>query len=185
MKIQNFFKNYVSDLKQNIVFDKIIINKIVRISKEFEKLKKNNNKIIIFGNGGSAAIANHFTLDLTNVCNIKCVNFNESSLITCFSNDYGYHNWVKKSLEFHYSKNDIVIFISSSGESKNIINGCKFVKKQKSFIITLSGFDKNNSLSKLGDVNFWVNSKKYNIIENVHQIILLSIVDYIASRNRT
>ena len=184
MKVQNFFENYVSDLKQNIVFDKITINKIVRIYKEFEKLKKNNNKIIIFGNGGSAAIANHFTLDLTNVCNIKCVNFNESSLITCFSNDYGYHNWVKKCLEFYYSKNDIVIFISSSGESKNIINGCKFAIKKKSFIITLSGFDKNNSLNKLGDINFWVNSKKYNIIENVHQIILLSIVDYIASRNR-
>jgi len=75
----------------------------------------------------------------------------------------------------------MVILISSSGESKNMVKAAKFVKKRIP-LITFTGFKKNNSLSKIGDINFWVNSKKYNHVENVHQIFLLSLVDYIASK---
>jgi len=182
--VNSFFQNYSLDLKNLITFDKETINKIIKITSEFKRIKNKNKKVIIFGNGGSAAIANHFTIDLTKVCNIRCVNFNESSLLTCFSNDYGYENWVKKSLEFYSDKEDLVIFISSSGKSKNIINGCSYAKKRNSFVVTLTGFNKNNPLNKLGDINFWVDSKKYNMVENVHQIFLLSIVDYIASQNK-
>ncbi len=89
---------------------------------------------MIFGNGGSAAIANHFSVDLTKVSKIRCVNFNESSLITCFSNDFGYENWVKKVLEFHGNSKDMIILISSSGESKNMINACKFALKKNTFL---------------------------------------------------
>jgi D-sedoheptulose 7-phosphate isomerase len=178
----SFFQNYNLDLKNLISFDKGTINKIIKITSELKRIKKKNKKVIIFGNGGSAAIANHFTIDLTKVCNIRCVNFNESSLLTCFSNDYGYENWVKKALEFYLDKEDLVIFISSSGKSKNIINGCGYAKKKNSFVVTLTGFNNNNPLNRLGDINFWVNSKKYNMVENVHQIFLLSIVDYIASQ---
>ena len=88
-------------------------------------------------------------------------------------------NWVKKALEFHCDEQDMVILISSSGESKNMVKAAKFVKKRIP-LITFTGFKKNNSLSKIGDINFWVNSKKYNHVENVHQIFLLSLVDYIA-----
>jgi D-sedoheptulose 7-phosphate isomerase len=179
-----FFSNYSLNLKNLISFDEETINKIVKITTELEVIKKKNKKVLIFGNGGSAAIANHFTIDLTKVCNIRCVNFNESSLLTCFSNDYGYENWVKKALEFYLDEKDLVIFISSSGKSKNIINGCKYAKKKNSFIVTLTGFSDKNLLNKLGHVKFWVNSKKYNIIENIHQIFLLSIVDYIAFKNK-
>lgn len=179
-----FFTEYIKDLKSKIFLNKRAINKLIKISNKLNKVKKNNNKVIIFGNGGSAAIANHFTVDLTKVCNIRCVNFNESSLLTCFSNDYGYENWVKKCLEFHCDKNDVVIFISSSGESKNIVNGCDYARKAGFFTISFSGFNKNNSLNKLAHVNFWVNSSVYNIIENVHQIILLSLVDYIAFKKK-
>jgi D-sedoheptulose 7-phosphate isomerase len=179
-----FFSNYSLNLKNLISFDEETVNKIVKITSELELIKKKNKKVIIFGNGGSAAIANHFTIDLTKVCNIRCVNFNESSLLTCFSNDYGYENWVKKALEFYLDEEDLVIFISSSGKSKNIINGCKYAKKKSSFVVTLTGFSKKNLLNKLGHVKFWVDSKKYNIIENIHQIFLLSIVDYIAFKNK-
>ena len=135
---------------------------------------------MIFGNGGSAAIASHFSVDLTKNSNIRCVNFNESSLLTCFSNDYGYENWIKKTLEFHADKGDLIILISSSGESKNMLRACKYAKNQNLFpVITLSGFKKNNSLSKQGHINFWVNSKIYNHVENTHQFLLLSIVDAI------
>ena len=174
----NFFNKYINEQKRLLDFDQSTIAKLSKVKKYLQAVKKNKKKVMIFGNGGSAAIANHFTVDLTKNSKIRCVNFNESSLLTCFSNDFGYENWVKKTLEFHADPKDLIIFISSSGESKNMINACKFSLKKKYFpIVTLTGFKKNNSLNKLGHVNFWVNSKKYNHVENIHQFLLLSLTD--------
>ena len=85
---------------------------------------------MIFGNGGSAAIASHFSVDLTKNAKVRCTNYNESDLITCFSNDYGYEMWVEKAIELYGDEGDSVILISSSGESKNMTNAAKYVKKQ-------------------------------------------------------
>ena len=79
----------------------------------------------------------------------------------------------------HINKEDLVILISSSGQSKNVINAAKFCKRNKIKLVTFTGFNKNNKLKKLGVLNFWVNSKKYNFVENIHQTWLLSIVDKI------
>jgi D-sedoheptulose 7-phosphate isomerase len=172
-----FFKNYSANLKKLITFDSSNIRKLFQVIKCLEVIKNNNKKVIIFGNGGSAAIANHFSVDLTKVCNIRCVNFNESSFLTCFANDYGYENWAKKALEFYAIPGDIIILISSSGRSKNLVNACKFARKKKYFVSTFTGFEKNNPLSKLGNINFWVNSKKYNFVEMIHHIWLVALVD--------
>jgi|TARA_B110000027_G_scaffold15790_1_gene16089 D-sedoheptulose 7-phosphate isomerase len=151
-----------------------------KIIKILRQIKKNKKKVILVGNGGSAAMASHVSVDLTKLCKIRAVNFNEADLLTCFSNDYGYENWVQKALSFYADKDDLLICISSSGESKNIINGVKFGKKIGCKVITLTGFDKKNKVKKIGDVNLWVESKNYNIIEMTHHVWLLSIVDYLA-----
>ncbi len=175
---EKFFKQYLRKQSELIQSDENTINKLLKIKDFLKKVKKKKKKVIIFGNGGSAAIASHFSIDLTKNSKIRCVNFNESSLLTCFSNDYGYENWVKRTIEFHGDKGDLIILISSSGESKNMLNACKYALKKKYFpIITLTGFKKNNSLSKIGHINFWVNSKIYNHVENTHQFLLLSLVD--------
>tara|TARA_Y100001970_G_C14108335_1_gene789414 strand:+ start:142 stop:690 length:549 start_codon:yes stop_codon:yes gene_type:complete len=175
---KNFFKKYFSLQTQLFNFDNQTIKNLEKVKKHIKITKKRGKKVIIFGNGGSAAIANHFSVDLTKISKIRCVNFNESSLLTCFSNDYGYENWVKKTLEFHADAGDLIILISSKGESKNMINACKYLRKKRFFpVITLTGFKKNNSLSKIGHINFWVNSKIYNHVENTHQLLLLSLVD--------
>ena len=140
------------------------------------------NKILIFGNGGSAAIASHFSVDMTKIGDIRTVNFNESDLLTCFSNDYGYENWVKKCIEFYADKGDLVILISSSGESQNMINAAKLTKKKKLKLATFTGFKSNNRLSKYGDINFWVNSKIYNHIENIHLYWLLMLTDFASKK---
>jgi|TARA_B110000014_G_scaffold262534_2_gene256734 D-sedoheptulose 7-phosphate isomerase len=174
----NFFNKYINEQKRLFDFDQSIIIKLNNVKKYLQVVKKNKKKVMIFGNGGSAAIANHFSVDLTKNSKIRCVNFNESSLLTCFSNDFGYENWVKKTLEFHADPKDLIIFISSSGESKNMTNACKFALKKKYFpIVTFTGFKKNNSLNKLGHINFWINSRKYNHVENIHQFLLLSLTD--------
>ena len=153
---------------------------LLKISKILKQAKKNKKKVILVGNGGSAAMASHVSVDLTKICKIRAVNFNEADLLTCFSNDYGYENWVQKALSFYADKGDVLMCISSSGNSKNIINGAKFAKKIGCKVITLTGFNKNNKVRKIGYINLWLDSKNYNIIEMTHHIWLLSIVDYIA-----
>jgi D-sedoheptulose 7-phosphate isomerase len=142
-------------------------------------IKNINKKVIIIGNGGSSAMASHVSVDLTKVGKIRTINFNESDLITCYANDYGYENWIVKALESYADSGDLLIAISSSGNSKNIINACKFAKDNGMSLITFSGFSSYNPLKKLGDINFWVDSKGYNIIEMTHHIWLLALVDSI------
>ena len=139
---------------------------------------KKGNKIILAGNGASSAIASHVAVDFTKNTRARAINFNETDLITCFSNDFGYENWIKKSLEYYSDHNDLVILISSSGNSLNIVKAAKYCKKNKLKLITLSGMNWKNKISNLGQVNFWVNSKSYNAIETVHQAILLALVEY-------
>ena len=161
----------------DIIDDQQQTQSILEMSNILKKVKK-KNKVMIFGNGGSAAIASHFSVDLTKNTNIKCLNLNEHSLITCFANDYGYENWIVKALDYHSDPGDMLILISSSGESKNMINASIYANKNKLNLVTLTGFSNKNRLKKTGKINFWVNSDKYNVIENIHQTILLSLVDY-------
>ena len=178
--IDNYFNDYNKLLLSN--FDEVK-KKLILIKKNFLQIKKNKKKIIIFGNGGSAAISSHFSVDMTKNANIRCINFNEPDLITCFSNDFGYENWLSNSIKFYGDKGDILIAISSSGKSKNIINGCTAAKKKKfSKIITLTGHNINNPVMKKGDINLWINSKAYNFIENIHQFWLLLLVDLVIGK---
>ena len=178
MSDKDFVKAYLEDFSALVKPNDQIVEKIISAKNTLIQAKKNNAKIMIFGNGGSAAIASHFSVDLTKNTKIRCKNFNEAGLLTCFSNDYGYEKWVAKAIEFYADSSDVVIFISSSGKSKNMLNGVLSAKKKKiSKIITFSGGARNNPLSKKGHINLWVNSKIYNHIENIHQFWLLSICD--------
>ena len=141
------------------------------------KTKKESGKLMIFGNGGSAAIASHVAVDFTKAAGIRAVNFNEADLITCFSNDYGYEHWVSKVLEFYADPEDTVILISSSGNSSNMVNGARDASDAGLGLITLSGFGHDNALRKFGDVRLWCDSGVYNVVETTHQVWLLAMVD--------
>jgi len=183
MSDKDFVKQYLDDFSSLVKPNEDLLNKIITAKDVLLKAKKNNRKIMIFGNGGSAAIASHVSVDLTKNAKIRCVNYNEADLITCFSNDYGYEKWIEKTIEFYGDNQDVLILISSSGRSKNMINACKAAKGKKiEKIITFTGHDENNPLSKLGDLNFWINSKAYNFVENTHQLWLLTICDLIIGK---
>ena len=173
--MKNYLNRYFNE--QSELIKKVNYNNLIAVTKLINQVKKNKKKIIIIGNGGSAAIASHASVDFTKVGKVRCINFNESSLLTCFSNDYGYENWASRALEFYADPKDLVILISSSGKSKNIVNAAKKAKNLKCHLITFTGFLKNNEVSKHGKYNFWVNSKIYNFIENTHQLWILSLVD--------
>ena len=179
-----FLDEYFDDFKKTINFNSDEIKKkLINLKKIFITTKKNRKKILIFGNGGSAAIASHFSVDLTKNAKIRCTNYNEPDLITCFSNDFGYERWVEMAIKYYGNKGDVLIVISSSGKSKNMINACIAARKKKfSKIITLTGHLVNNPVKKLGDINLWVNSKAYNYVENIHQFWLLSLVDLVIGK---
>jgi len=172
-----YFDNYLKIYTKHVAeYDQIKFDKIVKL---ILNIKQNNGKIIIAGNGGSASIANHVSVDLTKVCKIRSVTFNESNLITCFANDYGYEQWLKEGIKSYADKKDLVILISSSGKSLNIINAAKYCRSKKIKLITLAGFFGKNLLSKYGNVNLIVNSDNYNHIEMTHHIWLLCCLDKI------
>ena len=133
-------------------------------------------------NGASASIANHASLDFTKQGKVKSVNFNESAFITAFSNDYGYENWVSKVLECYGEQGDTLILISCSGTSSNLVNAAKYANENGINLITFTRFSSNNPVKTAGDVNFWLDSKAYNIIEGIHQIWLMSVCDLIIGK---
>ena len=136
-------------------------------------------KVIIAGNGGSAAIASHCAVDLTKNARLRCINFNEADLITCLANDYGYAQWLAKALEFYADDGDLVVLISSSGKSENLLNAARYATSKGLGLVTFSGFAADNPLKQFGQINLWVNSRAYNIVEMTHHIWLLAVCDLI------
>lgn len=136
-------------------------------------------KVVFIGNGGSAAIASHMAIDFWKNGNIKAVAFNDSSLLTCISNDYGYKHVFEKPIEMFAEKGDVLFAISSSGRSENILRGVQAARLKECTVITLSGFKDDNPLRSLGDFNFYVPSQGYGPIEVIHQYICHCILDVI------
>ena len=139
--------------------------------------KSKKGKILVFGNGANISNSAHFATDMTKNGKVNVQVFNDPNLITCFSNDYGFDNWIKKTIEYYGKTNDLVILLSASGESKNLINAAKYCKSKKIHTASICGFKKNNSLSKYCELNLWINSKSYNLIEICQISILSSIID--------
>ena len=165
-----------------IDLNKDLYKNIVKTKNLFERCAKRKGKVVFFGNGGSAAIASHLSVDLNKNAKIPSISFNDPGIITCYANDFGYKNWISKTIELSLTKKDVVVLISSSGKSLNIINAAKYAKKKKIQTITLSGMNKKNNLKKMGLINFWVNSKSYNIIETAHQFFIMAVIDLIIGK---
>lgn len=162
-------ENKKSDFNQAIADAIALIN----------KCSVSGKKIMFIGNGASAAISSHMATDFWKNGAIKAIAFNDSSLLTCISNDYGYQYVFEKPIEMFAEKGDILIAISSSGRSENIIKGAKMALCKGCKLITLSGFEENNTLRSLGHINFYVPSSSYGPVEIIHQAICHSIIDLI------
>ena len=174
-----FFENYIEDFNNVLSGVKALSSDLDKICDIFKNNSKNGSKVIICGNGGSAAIASHVSVDLMKNANIRSVNLNEADLITCYANDYGFSNWIKEALIKLSDKNDTVVLISSSGNSENLVRAAEWCKENKITTITLTGMSEKNKLKNVSrnNLNIWIDSTAYNYIENIHQIILLSVVD--------
>lgn len=139
-------------------------------------------KVIFIGNGGSAAIASHQAVDYWKNGGMRAVSFNDSSLLTCISNDYGYPHVFEKPVEMFADEGDVLIAISSSGRSENILRGGKAGLRKGCDLITMSGFKPDNPLRSMGYLNFYVASSSYGYVEITHLALCHCIVDSIIER---
>lgn len=171
--IEYFDRYRVSILETDVREDLIELKECIM------KVHATGQKVLIAGNGGSAGIAGHCAVDFTKNAGVRCVNFNDPVLITCFANDYGYDRWLEKALEMYSNPGDLAILISSSGRSANMIRAAQYARGNGLKVVTFTGFATDNPLKALGDLNFWANSRAYNIVEMTHHIWLLAVCDLI------
>jgi D-sedoheptulose 7-phosphate isomerase len=137
------------------------------------------NKLIFLGNGGSAAIASHMATDYSKNGDIRSLALNDGSMLTCLANDLGYDRIFAKQIELHARPGDLVIAISSSGRSANILASVEAARSAKCGVVTLSGFTPDNPLRSLGDINFYIASDRYGFVEIGHLTICHAILDFI------
>lgn len=141
------------------------------------QVRKNNDSVYVIGNGGSAGVASHAVNDLMNVAKVRAFTLHDPSLLTCMTNDYGYENAFARILAQIAKPKDVLIAISSSGNSSNIRNAAVQATDSGMFVITLSGFAGDNPLRSLGDINVWLDSRDYGLVEIGHQFILHNMSD--------
>ena len=135
------------------------------------------NTVILIGNGGSAAIASHIAVDLMKNGGVRTLAFNDPSLLTCIGNDLGYAAVFETPIAMMARQGDLLIAISSSGASENILRAVAAARKAGASVITMSGFASGNPLSKLGDLNFYVDSASYGPVEIMHTALCHCLLD--------
>jgi D-sedoheptulose 7-phosphate isomerase len=137
------------------------------------------NKLIFVGNGGSAAIASHMATDYSKNGGVRSLALNDASMLTCLGNDLGYDRVFAKQLELHARRGDLVIAISSSGRSANILNAVDAAAAAGCTIATMSGFTPDNPLRRKGEWNFYVASDRYGFVEIGHLTICHAVLDFL------
>lgn len=149
----------------------------------FTRHKETDSQVFFVGNGGSSAIASHMTADFMKNGGMNTYSLYDNAVTTCMGNDYGYEHIFARPIDFLAREGDLLVAISSSGKSQNIINAIEIAQKKKVEIITFTGFEPNNKVKKMGILNVYVPCKRYGIVESIHNLILQQIVDMIMERD--
>lgn len=168
-----------------VILDHITLNDgfsgVINLLKERALVDK--KRLIIIGNGGSSAIAIHMLMDYVNAGDIRTIDFTSPALLTCMANDYGWENVFAMPIKKLADRGDVLFAISSSGQSKNILNACNAAKEKGCVLVTFSGMDENNPLRSKGCLNFYVPSTHYGFVELTHETLLHSILDLFIQEN--
>jgi D-sedoheptulose 7-phosphate isomerase len=136
-----------------------------------------NNKMVLIGNGGSATIASHQAIEFQKNGGVRALALNDGAALTALANDFGYANVFAEQLRMLCRPGDMLIAISSSGQSTNILKGVEAARAHGMSIATFSGFQPDNLLRGRGDVNFYVNSNQYGFVETAHHALIQAILD--------
>ena len=179
--MKDFYEPYFEEYKK-LAFEDDIYLSLDQFKDLAITVRDLYGKMIFAGNGASAAISAHAAVDFTKQAKIRGITFNEADLITCYSNDYGYDYWISEAVKSYGNSNDVVVLISVSGESLSVINAAKTAHDLGLKVVTFTGSNGGNTLKALGDINFWVDSNAYNIVECIHMIWITTIIDAIVGK---
>jgi len=181
------FSEYIKML--NAALDTVSTTWLDFMVEEIVRISKSNGRLFVCGNGGSAAISEHFSCDHskgictdTNIKPFVVPLASNVSLITAIGNDIGFEEIFSKQIEWFGDWNDGLLVISSSGNSPNIINALKMAKKNNLSTMALVGFD-GGKAKDLAQISVHVNSNNYGIVEDCHQIIMHSMAQHIRKTN--
>lgn len=186
------YQEYIDNLIENIQNTKFyeagkLIDSFEKgmecLVESFTKVKMNGSQVFFIGNGGSCAIASHMTADFMKNGGMKTYSLFDNAVTTCMSNDYGYEYIFSRPLSLLINNGDLLVAISSSGNSKSIVNAIGIAKEKGAKVITLSGFDYDNKIRSMGDINIHVPINRYGIVESIHNLILQQTVDAILERD--
>ncbi len=149
-----------------------------RVIDEAKLATGGRNKIMFIGNGGSAGIASHVAIDYSKNGGMRALAFNDGAALTCLGNDLGYEKVFAKQIEMHGAAGDLLVAISSSGQSANILNGVRAAHDVGCTVATLSGFAPDNPLRRSGDINLYVASSEYGFVEISHLALIHAMLDF-------
>ncbi len=141
------------------------------------ELHGSGNTLIFVGNGGSSSIASHQAIDYLKNGGVRAMALNDSAALTCLGNDYGYPDVFARQIEMHGRPGDMLVAISSSGQSANILKAVEAARARKMTVATFSGFKPDNPLHSRGDMNFYVDSDQYGFVELAHLTLIHAILD--------
>jgi len=150
---------------------------IERVVAQLHDGKSKEGRVFFVGNGGSAAIASHCAADYMKNGRLRALSLHDPAVLTCIANDLGYERVFADQLRRHASRRDLLFIISSSGESPNILQAAGAARDLSMTVITLSGFAAGNSLRTFGDIDFYVPSTSYGIVEIAHLAICHAVLD--------
>tara|TARA_B110000259_G_scaffold28439_1_gene30358 strand:- start:2112 stop:2735 length:624 start_codon:yes stop_codon:yes gene_type:complete len=190
-KKYNYISDFFNDYKNNI-FDSLALTSIDNLTKAASMIEKkilSNSNIFVCGNGGSAAIANHYICDflkgLRTGTNLKPKFFSLATnveTISAIANDISYSEIFRYQLESLSKSNDLVIFVSSSGNSPNIKKALDYCVKNKISSIGFCGFG-GGYLKKNSTIPVHVSSNNYGIIEDAHHILMHTLLQFLRQKN--
>lgn len=175
--LNDYFARY-----QQSIFAPEIRSKLAAFHELALSLRSRGKKLMLAGNGASASIASHGAVDFTKQGKVRGVDFNEPNLITAFANDYGFQNYMAKAVEFYGDEGDALVLFSVSGSSPNVVEAARFARSRSIQVVGFSGKSPDNPLRALSDIDFWVDSSAYNIVECTHMIWLTTVVDMVVGK---
>jgi D-sedoheptulose 7-phosphate isomerase len=187
--MQGFLNSYKRKLID--IVEKIDNSIIEDIKNALEKTIERNSIVYVLGNGGSSATASHMVNDLgiglsrRNIKNFNIVSLADNTpVLTAIANDIGYDEIFLAQLKNKLTKNDLVIAISCSGDSDNIVKAVRYAQSIGSTIVGLTGFD-GGELKRLSDISFHVDTPKgeYGLVEDIHMILDHMIYSYYISKS--
>lgn len=143
----------------------------------FLEKRENGRTAYFIGNGGSAGIAMHMTNDFFKNGRMRTHSMHDAATLTCLANDYCYEDVFARQVEMVAEPHDLLVAISSSGNSENIVRAVRIAREKSCDIFTLSGFGADNRIRAMGDYNLYIPSREYGIVESLHNMILQRIVD--------